>query len=111
MSASETRRSRTASARQADRHDQVPEVVALGGDETGAERADQLELDLLCLDRLKAVTQELRVESDLERFAGERRRHRLTGLPHVLCARRHRKLPIVETQPQWKVALGHHGHA
>src|SRR5213078_1306752 len=103
MSASETRRSRTASARQADRHDQVREVVALGGDETRAQRADQLEFDLLRLDRIEPVTQELRVEPDLERLPRERRRHLLTRFPRVMRARGHRELPVGEAQPEWKV--------
>ena len=41
----------------------------------GPQRADELEQQVVGVDRLDAVAQELRVEPDLERFAGERHRH------------------------------------
>ena len=42
----------------------------------GPQRADELEHEVAALDALEAVAQELRVEADLERFAGERHRQR-----------------------------------
>src|SRR4051812_43810702 len=94
-----------ASARQPDRHDQVLEVVLLGTDQSGAERADQTEVDLVRLDRLDPVAQELRVEADLQRLAGERGRHRLASLAEILSLDRDRQLALGEAQAKRQVAL------
>ena len=58
------------SAGQADRHDEVREVVALALDHGRPQRADQLEAHVVAVDRLEPVAQEVGVEADLERLAG-----------------------------------------
>ena len=57
------------------------------------------------LHRLQAVAQELRVEADLQRLAGERDRDRLARLADVRRARRHRQLTLGEREPQRRVLL------
>ena len=49
-------------AGEADRHDQVREVVALALDHSRAKRADQLQADLVALHRLDSVPEELQLK-------------------------------------------------
>ena len=57
------------------------------------------------VDRVEPVTQELRVEADLERIRRIRRRQALAGLADVLGACRNRQLALGEAQPKRRVAL------
>ena len=63
------------------------------------------------VDRLEPVAQELRLEPDLERLAGERHRQRLLRLADVLGLRRDRHLALREPEPERRVPLRHHGRA
>src|SRR5436190_17188020 len=101
------------SARQSDWHDQVQKVFAalLGLEHTGPQRADQPEAERVAGDGLDPVTQELSVEADLERLAGEGDRQRLLGLADVLSPGRHRQLALGEAKAERRVALRHHRDA
>src|SRR5215831_9409017 len=69
---------------QADRHDQVDELPAVGGlDQPGSQGTDQLKQELLGLDAFQPVAKELRIEADLKRLPGERDRQALAGLADV----------------------------
>ena len=57
------------------------------------------------LDALQAVSQELGVEADLERFAGERHGQRLAGLADVGRLGGDRELALTKGQPQRRVLL------
>ena len=94
-------------AREPDRHDQVHVVVGVALEHRGTQRADQLELDRVRLDRLEPVAQELRVEADLHRLTGERRRQRLAGLTDVLRDRRDRQLTLGKAKAERRIALRH----
>ena len=81
-------------AREADRHDQVPERVAVGAEQAGSKRVDQLQLHVVGGDGLEALAQELRVEADLERLSVVADRERLAGLADVLALRGDRQLSL-----------------
>src|SRR4051794_4462054 len=70
---------------QADGHDEVDEAGSLVArlDQARPQRADQLQDQLLRLGALEALAGELRVEADLQRFAGERDGQGLARLAHV----------------------------
>jgi hypothetical protein len=95
-----------------DRHDEVQEAAPVSRlDEAGTQRADELQHQVGALRALEPVAQELRVEADLERFAGERYRQRLAGLAHIRRLRRDRQLALGEMQAQRRVLLGHEADA
>ncbi len=78
-------RGRTGLHVQADRHDQVEEAALVGAlDQAGPQGADELEDQVVRPNAVQAVAQELRVEADLERLAGE---------PAAAAARRPRRRP------------------
>src|SRR5207342_293392 len=54
------------SAGQADRHDEIGEVAVFTLEHGRPQRTDQLELDVVALDRVDPVAEELGVEADLE---------------------------------------------
>src|SRR3954464_6118107 len=86
---------------QADRHDEVDEAARLTGlDQARAERADQLEDQVVRLCALETVAQELRVEADLERLAVEWHWERLAGFADVGRLRRHFERALGEAHAQ-----------
>src|SRR5437899_12916290 len=91
---------------QSDGHDQVDEVARVRGfDQAWAQRADELENQLLGLDALESVAEELRVEADLERLAVEGNRYRLARLPHVRGLGRNRERSLAEAEPKRGILL------
>src|SRR5215218_10702295 len=92
---------------QPDRHDEVAEAGALvaGLDEARPQRADQLQGQLLRLGALEALTEELRVEADLELLTGERDGERLARLADVRSLRRDVERTLGEAQPERGVLL------
>src|SRR3954451_14450902 len=92
---------------QSDRHDEVAEAGVLVArlDQAGAERADQLQDELLRLRALQALTEELRVEADLQLLTGERDRKGLARLTHVRRLRRHIERALGEAQAERRVLL------
>src|SRR5437868_6467533 len=70
---------------QPDRHDQIDESASLLPrlEQPGAQRADELQDEVLGLRALQAVPEELGVEADLEGLALEGDRQRLAGLADV----------------------------
>src|SRR5215212_8906577 len=85
---------------QPDRHDEVAEDGALVArlDQARPQRADQLQGQLLRLGALEPLTEELRVEADLELLTGERDGQRLARLADVRRLRRDVQRALGEAQ-------------
>src|SRR5829696_8818685 len=98
---------------QSDRHDEVTESGGLVArlDQTRAQRADQLQGQLLRLRALQPLAEEFRVEADLERIAGEGHGQRLACLSYVWGLGRHVEGALREAQPQRRVLLREQAHA
>ena len=79
--------------------------VVGGFDHAGAQRADQLQHQLLGLDALEPVLEELGVEADLEHLAVEGHRDRLAGLADVGGLGGDGERALAEAQPQGRVLL------
>src|SRR5438105_13561291 len=102
----------TSSARsdvQPDRHDQVEELALLlltgRFQETRAQRADELDHQLIGTHAVEAVLKKLRIEADLECLTLVVDRHRLRCLAHVGRLSREGDLSSVESQPQRRCSL------
>jgi hypothetical protein len=80
-------------------------VLVTGLDQSGPQRADQLQEQLLRLGALQSLAEELGVEADLQRLAGERHGQRLARLADVRGLRRNVERALREAQPQRRVLL------
>src|SRR3954447_20489243 len=86
---------------EANRHHEVDEAAGIARlDEARAQRADQLEDEVVGLRALETVAQELGVESDLERLALERDGQRLARLADVRRLRGDLERPFREAHAQ-----------
>ena len=85
---------------QPDGHEEVPVVLPLAAQQARAKRADQAQPHFVAVHALDALPQEVRIEADLERLAGERHGHRLAPLAHLVAGGGHGQLALLERQAQ-----------